>query len=66
MPKELKAKNAKTKVEIIYRFTGKDIFIKTASLQYAAQIIAQIQQKGGSVITRRGWTKRKQDSRVAG
>ena len=50
---EIRAKNPKTTA--IYRFVGRDIFLKCNNMQYAAQLIAQIQSKGGKVKQGRGW-----------
>jgi len=53
MPKEIKAVNDKTTA--VYRFIGKNVFLKCNNMQYAAQLIAQIQSKGGSVKQGRNW-----------
>ena len=55
MSKEIIAKNPKNTV--VYRFVGKDVFLKCNNMQYAAQLIQQIKQKGGHVKEGRGWLK---------
>jgi len=55
MPKEIIAKNPRTTV--IYRFVGKEVFLKCSNMQYASQLINQIKQKGGHVKEGRGWLK---------
>lgn len=57
MGKEIQAIEPKTQHKIIYRFIEKDIFIKANNLQYVAQLIQQIQSKGGSVEQGRNWIK---------
>ena len=55
MGKQIIAKNPNATA--IYRFTGKDIFLKCNNKQYVAQLVEQIKKKGGSVEIGRTWLK---------
>lgn len=53
--KQITAKNKE--VTAIYRFVGSTIYLKCNSMQYAAQIINQLEQKGMKITRGRNWIK---------
>lgn len=55
MPKEIIAK--KKPVTAVYRFYGRDIYLKSSNVRYGDQLIAQIIAKGGTIVKSGGWIK---------
>lgn len=53
--KQITAK--KDNVLAVYRFIGKWVFLKVNNIQYASNLIKQIESKGGKIYHNRGWIK---------
>ena len=44
-------------LKAVYRFIGKDIYIKVNSMQYAAQVLDKYKQAGVPITEKGGWMK---------
>lgn len=53
--KQIKAVNSRTTA--IYRFIGRDIYIKSNDPTYSSNLIAQVESKGGKVVAAGDWWK---------